>query len=1114
MTETRTPRRARWRRVLSVALVGLLTLGGGTALALSNAQPASAAPSDVYFDTPEYTVATHSPFQFDGHATPGDAVTIDVDPAIGLPCHANADIVTGAWSCLMTFTASTDVTVLTVSRDVDDLDPATQESDGQEHSVSLPLIINETSPGNVLSNASPPALTGSGAFPGAAISGTIGAQLCAGVATVTGTWTCTSPAQLDGIYPSGVQQDVLGGGLGYSDTANTMYTKDATAPPWPESSTPYDSTLGADTGQTSDVTPSIGGGIGSAEPNTTVNVAVEDRGALPLVWPGPSAAITPYCSAVADGTGSWSCTGAPLTVGRFYVATMTGVDQAGNGTSGSPDADFGIEILPPPAAPLVGSFGVPGELSPIDVNGNIDAATTEVRVREGATDLCGPIVPTFPTFTCAAPVALAPGAHTLDVTAYDVYGTGTTTSVGVVTWPNPVIDTPLALSQTSQSTVHITGDSPIGSILQVRVDGVIQPGCTGLVAGIPEFDCMSGLVGVGPHNVTAQFTDPNTDPSALVNQPFTIVLGPVPVVVSAPTIGYTSTDPVVHVAFTGQPPGTTYVQEGATVLCAPAALAVSAYACDTIPLSVGVHNLSIAQYDQYGTLSTAVNRVVTILPSPVPKPLSMKTFGFSFSVTNPDGSPIDPAGLGTGDLVTVEATGVPPGTQLITEIHSTPIELGSQLVGGTGVMRLTTEVPVVPPGPHEIVVTASGPGYFPAAFSQPFAVHGLKQITDPADIVKELGEPDAVKELGVPADETGATAGAGGPGGSNAHGFGDPSQFGSSVDSPFDAPAHAFALSPAGIVLSGAIAIAFLLLVGLPAELLESTIRSNYDRAFGWLTRLRRRVSRMLAPVARILANPWVGTGLTILAASVLLGFADPDFGFTGASVRLVLAMMLAVVTINIGLSLVVMKVARQAFDVAAVLKPMPAALAIVGVSVLVSRLAGISPGFLFGIVLGIAYARELKLRDEARLGVLGVGLTIGAGLVAWLGYGFATAAISGQGFFNNLLIEALAAITLEALGTLVVALLPIEFLDGRTIFRWSKLAWLGLYAITALVFLFVVVPLSDNWGTMTAPVFGWGTLFAVFAAVAIITWAVFRRRSRVRPSTPEAAEPRQRSRR
>jgi membrane protein implicated in regulation of membrane protease activity len=47
---------------------------------------------------------------------------------------------------------------------------------------------------------------------------------------------------------------------------------------------------------------------------------------------------------------------------------------------------------------------------------------------------------------------------------------------------------------------------------------------------------------------------------------------------------------------------------------------------------------------------------------------------------------------------------------------------------------------------------------------------------------------------------------------------------------------------------------------------------------------------------------------------------------------------------------------------------------------------------------------------------------------------------------------------------------------------------------VTLLVFLFVVVPMSGNWGVMSAPLFGWGTLFVVFGIVAIVTWALFRR--------------------
>ena len=72
---------------------------------------------------------------------------------------------------------------------------------------------------------------------------------------------------------------------------------------------------------------------------------------------------------------------------------------------------------------------------------------------------------------------------------------------------------------------------------------------------------------------------------------------------------------------------------------------------------------------------------------------------------------------------------------------------------------------------------------------------------------------------------------------------------------------------------------------------------------------------------------------------------------------------------------------------------------------------------------------------------------------------------------------------------------------------------WLYIaYAVAALVFVVVVLPLSDNWGTMSAPMFGWGTLFAVFAVVAIATWAIFRRR--VSSSSRADAAPPRRGRR
>lgn len=591
---------------------------------------------------------------------------------------------------------------------------------------------------------------------------------------------------------------------------------------------------------------------------------------------------------------------------------------------------------------------------------------------------------------------------------------------------------------------------------------------------------------------------------------FSIQIDPLPgtPAILEPEAGYHSLDPVVHISTQQNPGMIMYVREGTTNLCPVVLVPGTAYQCNTTPLSNGYHTIRVYAQDSYGTFSAVATRVVHIGPYPVIAKIMPKLFDFVFHIIGPDGVEVGPDGLQSGDAITILASGLPPGTTISAEIHSTPIALGGATIGPDGLLNLATTIPEIESGDHEVVVSAEAPGYTADSVASPLVVRDKKVIGDPAT---EPTTPDPEKGANPVGHHP--AVGPGGGGAPNAHGFTDPTVFGSSVASPFDASAHVFALTVGGIVLSGSIALVFLAFVGFPAELLESTIRSNYDRAFGWIGRLRRRVHRLLEPIARVLSNQWVATTLSVLAAAFVLGFADPDFGFNGSSVRLFLAMIISVATINVGLSLIVMRVARKAFDVSSVLKPMPAAIAIVAISVLVSRLLGISPGFLFGIVLGVQYARELRLRDEARLGVLGVGLTIAAGVLAWLGYGLASLA-SGPGFFNNLAIETLAAITLEALGTLVVAMLPIEFLDGKTIFRWSKLAWAGLYVVTLLVFLFVVVPLSDNWGVMSAPIFGFGTLFVVFAVVSVVTWAIFQRRPRSSASSREGAAPRRRSRR
>ncbi|HWM33542.1 MAG TPA: FGLLP motif-containing membrane protein [Pseudolysinimonas sp.] len=836
--------------------------------------------------------------------------------------------------------------------------------------------------------------------------------------------------------------------------------------------------------------------------------------------PGESVTVQPLggagdpCTAVADALGDWSCNVTFTGSGSLIQVQAISFDHL------TPDSEedtkeYSVSIEPSITVTSPGTVASnvvnnPSFSGVADPGATIDGTINAVP--------CATVAGPTGAYTCTAPTIL-PGAGTYPITVNQTpidpgFASDDATADYVVDLTAPGLsdiidpyDTVTALppqevstSNTTPTFVGLAEPYAHGYVVYaLDADGVLPPTaspglalCDAPADAVGEFSCSASLP-VGDWSIGTWQQDEAGNTGLSPDGEFILhILPPPPApTVHTPIPGYTSQNPRVHVSTTNLAEGSMYVREGGADLCPVTPVGVSSFACDTVPLSPGVHQINVLQVDQYGTFSPAAQRTVTILPPPVVA--ALKTLTFSFRILGPDGNEVDEAGLVPGDQITIVSEGLPVGTEISVEIHSTPQPLGRTTIGDGGSLALAATIPAeVEIGDHEIVVAATAPGYAPATLASPLTI---REPAPPPEEPpgKEVGEPGLHHGTGTGGQATG-------------NGLTDPSVFGSSLDSPFGD--HSFALSVAGMVLSGSIAIAFILLVGFPAELLESTIRSNYDRAFSWLARLRAALGRVLAPVARLFSRPAVGTAATILLAAFLLGFADPGYGFNGQSVRLMLAMVMSVVAINIGLSLIVMRVARRAFDVAALLKPMPAALAIVGISVLVSRLAGISPGFLFGIVLGVVYARELKLRDDARLGLLGVGLTIAAGLLAWLGYGIASATVSGTGFFNNLLIEVLAAVTLEALGTLVIALLPIEFLDGRTIFRWSKLAWLGAYLVTALVFLFVVVPLSDNWGTMSAPVLGWGTLFAVFAVVAIATWAIFRRRSRVSSSSPAAAGP------
>jgi hypothetical protein len=320
-------------------------------------------------------------------------------------------------------------------------------------------------------------------------------------------------------------------------------------------------------------------------------------------------------------------------------------------------------------------------------------------------------------------------------------------------------------------------------------------------------------------------------------------------------------------------------------------------------------------------------------------------------------------------------------------------------------------------------------------------------------------------------------------------GANDPTIFGTSLRTPADV------FATPGLVVAGAIAGAasFLLFVAIPAELLHATIRENYhrlpawrgswrDRLAAWGERLQRRIGRTASLV-----------GVVALVAA-LAAFVDPNAGFTVSTLRLWLAIAISLFVVNVVGGLVLRAAAKKWFNVDIVQRILPGAILLTAATVLLSRLFGVAPGLLFGLVLGTQLARELKKDESGRLAAFVSSVLLAFGIGAWMLYGASLALGSPEpGFAELLWRETLVAITVEALTSLVIALIPVMFMDGRSIWQWSKLVWAGLAAVATTAFVLIIIPLPNAWAATAGPLATTVVLFVGFMVLTVVVWAIFR---------------------
>jgi hypothetical protein len=515
------------------------------------------------------------------------------------------------------------------------------------------------------------------------------------------------------------------------------------------------------------------------------------------------------------------------------------------------------------------------------------------------------------------------------------------------------------------------------------------------------------------------------------------------------------------------------------------------WSCTTPDLGIGTHQLFAAVKDlgagnddcdgecddvyyvdgAYSKLSAPITAIFT---SPAPT-----TGGSGTGDTTPDWSFTiggDLTDVHPGDTLDISGTGLPPGTSLDTILHSVPTDLGSVVAAADGSFDQTVTIPAdTELGDHTILVTASGLGIVTTTKQQAITVTAVPAAAGSSG----SGKPDVTTK---PTATHGAGVGASGTG------------IAPNILTRALTPIADVAVHPNKIISALEIGLVLLLLAVLPAHLLNATIAEQSDRFERRFPKWR--TPRWLAALVGWFRSAPVAGGLVVtLATAILFGFADPTFGFTLASLRLILACGIALFLVGYVANAITGVIARVQWNIVAAVSTRPYGLILTIVGVLISRLLHFSPGFLIGLILGLTIQGKSAAGFAWRTVVVRSSIVLIMAIAAWIGYSTLTLGGNEGGTFGSaLLVETLVAITTEGVVALLVELLPLRFLEGERVYAHSKVLWGIFYVLTLVVFVLAVVPWEGNWDALGSSLWIWIVVLAAFAAVCVGIYIYFRR--------------------
>jgi hypothetical protein len=317
-------------------------------------------------------------------------------------------------------------------------------------------------------------------------------------------------------------------------------------------------------------------------------------------------------------------------------------------------------------------------------------------------------------------------------------------------------------------------------------------------------------------------------------------------------------------------------------------------------------------------------------------------------------------------------------------------------------------------------------------------------------------------------------------------------------------------LDPAILIQSVALTLLVVVLLPFPSELFNRTLEENIEEIRAAIRRVPLLGRLVQEGRGKDPAGPGaggaarlLGIAAFVLVAGLLYGLLDPGFGPDARSFVTYAGIVLALVSVTWAAALPIRAVHRSAGD-RGHLHAVTGTLVIAAACVLISRLAGFLPGYLYGLILGYAFARQLDVAEDGRAHALSAWWMLGLAFVAWLTLG-AVRGLDIEGSVPVAVAESvLAALVVAGIEGIVFGLVPLRFMKGEPIFRWRRWRWAVLYAIGVLGFISILVNPTTGFlaPARQTSVFTAVALFVGFGLVSVLFWGYFRFRRRT------AAEP------